>query len=61
MVTPRELGRQKNKNDEAQRYRSYSWEDRRRRMVNPRDIAAKAEEEGDPLESVVQCFLSPCG
>ena len=32
----------KKKNGEPQRY---SWECRRRRMVNPRDIAGNAEEE----------------
>ena len=43
MVKPRDIaGRQKEKNDEAQRYR---WEGRRRRMVNPRDIAGKEEGE----------------
>ena len=38
------MGRQKKKNGEGQRY---SWEGRRRRMVKPRDIGGKAEEEED--------------
>ena len=36
------MGTQKKKNGKPQRY---SWKGRRRRMVNPRDIAGKAEDE----------------
>ena len=36
------MGTKKKKNGEPQRY---SWERRKRRMVNPRDIAGNSEEE----------------
>ena len=57
MVNHRDIaGRQKKKkNGEPQRY---SWEGkrRRRRMVNSKDIAGKAEEE-DEEEAVLACHL----